>query len=297
MKLIKFLLWMLAVAIIPLCTVVMADDCFDTVIDENGKVYYIDPFDKWSVFEKKESLIGIYWDEIKCTWEKKVYTENEYFNEIYDNLQKQSQLQGKKSGWWSSFIELVMLILWCVAMRKIFVKAWKPGINSIIPIYSFYEMSDIAWLSWLFKKAVRCLIVWFLMIFITLFVMPIALFPQIWMILICIFWLYMCAVNFYMARNFWWSTIASILYVIFNPIAILVLAFWNDKYYLTEQKEKVKEINRKMQIEEGFSTNSWENKMTPSDWINEDMNIDSLPENNSQTDEDPIKYIDPSQFK
>ena len=106
----------------------------------------------------------------------------------------------------------------------------------------------------------------------------------------------MCAVNFYIARNFWWSTIASILYVIFNPIAVLILAFWNDKYYQTEQKEKMKEMVKKAQLEENFGPKPWENIDLIPDWIDDDLSVNVWPENNSQPEEDPIKYIDPNQF-
>ncbi len=299
MKLLKILLWAVAIAIIPICTIVMADDCFDTIID-NGEVYYVDPFDKYSFSKDKEILLNIYWDKIKCNGEKKTYTKEEYIDKISSDLISSDLLKDdqrqEKDSWVNPFIELIMLILCCVATRKIFAKAWKPGINSIIPIYSLYEMSDIAGLSWLFKKAVRCLIIWFVMIFISLFVMPIALFPQIWFVLICIFWVYMCAVNFYIARNFWWSTIASILYVIFNPVAVLILGFWNDKYYQVEQKEKMKEMAKKAQLEEDFAQRVWENVDSMVNWMDDNLSVNAWSENNSQPEEDPIKYIDPNQF-
>lgn len=187
-----------------------------------------------------------------------------------------------------------MTIVWCVSTRKIFVKAWKPGINALIPIYDFYEMADIAWLSWLSNKWIWCGILWFLMMFIWLFLYPIAYFPQIWFILVCIFVIFMCIVNYNIAKNFWWSTIASILYVVFNPVAILILAFWNDKYYLTGQKERLKEISRKAQMDE-FVGNKyeddndiitwWENL-----WWNNTWDVDN------PDSEDLIKYIDPNQF-
>jgi hypothetical protein len=37
----------------------MADDCFDTIID-NGEVYYVDPFDKYSFSKDKEILLNNY---------------------------------------------------------------------------------------------------------------------------------------------------------------------------------------------------------------------------------------------
>ena len=185
-------------------------------------------------------------------------------------------------------IELILIIAYFVALRKIFVKAWKPGYRSLIPIYNFYEMSDIAWMSWLFKKAIWCGILWISMMFIWLFVYPIAYFPQVWFVLVCIFDIFMLIVNYKIARNFWWSEISSILYVIFNPIAILILAFWDDKYYLTEQKRKLKEISRKIQTDE-FVSNKYEDDDILVEWESKEWNSDSEPE-------DPIKYIDPSDF-
>jgi hypothetical protein len=37
----------------------MADNCFDTLINE-GNVYYIDPFDKYTFSKDKETLLNIY---------------------------------------------------------------------------------------------------------------------------------------------------------------------------------------------------------------------------------------------
>lgn len=308
MKLTKFILWIIAVVFVPLSTIVMADNCFDTLIDE-GNVYYIDPFDKYTFSKDKETLLNIYWDKIKCNGEKKTYTKEEYIDKISSDLissdlLKDNQKQEKHS-WVNPFIELIMLILCCVATRKIFAKAWKPGINSIIPIYSLYEMSDIAWISWLFKKAFWCLIIWCSMMFIWIFMYPIAYFPQIWVVLTMIFWIYMWAVNFYIARNFWWSTITSILYVIFNPIAMLILAFWNYEYKNKNlkwvQKEGVKEIAKKIQNDEVMGKeNRWNinnnvNNIVPERTYDEfDGNI-QLP-NNTEAEEDPIKYIDPDEF-
>ena len=284
MKIIKFLLWIVAIAIIPLCTIVVADNCFETVIDSDGKIYYIDPFDNWSVFEDKEALFTIYWDKIKCTGEKKVYTSEEYMNKIYEDLYKEKQKSD--SSWSTALIELIISILWCVAMWKIFVKAWKPGIYSIIPIYNFYELTDIAWLQWMFWKAFLCWLFW---------IVSYLFAPILWIILVLISAFYGAIVNFYVARNFWWSTLASVLYVIFNPIAMIILAFWNDKYYLTEQKDKIKEITMKAQINEiiNDASTSKNNYTHTTTWINNEKVFNTWWESNSQN-KDPIKYIDPN---
>lgn len=105
----------------------------------------------------------------------------------------------------------------------------------------------------------------------------------------------MCIVNYNIAKNFWWSTLASILYVLFNPIAVLILAFWNDKYYLADQKEKKKKLSMKAQMDEALDDTYMEDYDITTEWVNENLNSNGQ-ENNSQPEEDPIKYIDPSQF-
>lgn len=290
MKLMKLLLWTFVLTIITICTTTTADNCFDTVVDKDGKIFYIDPFDKYSVFEDKKSLTSIYWDKIKCWEEKKVYSTEEYLDEIYRDLYEEKQGQQKDSSWSNALIELVLTILWCIAMRKIFVKAWKPGINSIIPIYNFYELSDIAWLQWMFSKVLICWVLWICLYFVV---------PLLWTILLLLCAIYGFVVNFYVARNFWWSTIASILYVIFNPIAMLILAFWNDKYYVSGQKEEIKEIAKKVQIDEIMGKEEiWNNNTNnvTTEKVDEEFDIDNSQPNNSETEEDPIKYIDSSQF-
>ena len=295
MKLTKILLWVVAIALIPLCTIVMADDCFDTVVDKDGNVYYIDPFDEWRVAINRETLLSEYGDKIKCTGEKKVYTSEEYMDKVYGDLRKDAQRQQSYSSWGNALLELVIFILWIVAMRKIFVKAWKPGIYSIIPIYNFYELTDIAWLQGMFWKVLLCWLVWIGLCFFM---------PILWMILIFICVIYGAVVDYYVAKNFWWSTIASILYVIFNPIAMIILAFWNYEYNDVKwaQKEEIREIAKKIQNDEvmgkekGWNVNNNVNNIAPERIDDEfDDNI-SLPDSTG-TEEDPIKYIDPSQFK
>ena len=289
MKLIKLLLRTFAITIIPLYAIAMADNCYDTVVDKDWKVYYIDPNNEYNISEDKEKLNNIYWDKIKCNWGKKVYSSEEYTNKILENLHNSAQSQEKNSSWGNPLIELILSILWVVAMRKIFVKAWKPGINSIIPIYNFYELSDIAWLSWMFSKVLLCGLAWIILYFFI---------PLLWIILIILCAIYGVMVDFCVARNFWWSTFASILYIIFNPIAILILAFWNDEYYVKWQKEEIKEIAKKVQINEVLGKeNIWNNNANNITVrrVNENLNNNIWQGNNSEQ-EDTVKYIDPTKF-
>ena len=290
MKLIISLCWLFAIITFSFFAFVFADDCFDTVIDRDWNVYYVDPFNIWRVTMDKKALVSEYWDEIRCTGEKKIYSEAEYMENLLFEL-NYWHVQNKHSSFlwsileltswvFSLIIELIMLILSLVAMRKIFVKAWKPGINSIIPIYNFYELSDIAWLQWMFWKAFLCWLGW---IVLSLFV------PLLWVILVLLSSFYGVMVNFYVARNFWWSTFASILYVIFNPIAMLILAFWNDKYFLEEHREKMKAMKAKMnEIDNNYNKNNDKNELFESELSN--WQIDN------SVSEISIKYPDTNNF-
>ncbi len=276
----KKVLLLIAITLIPLFGIALADDCFDTVIDKDGKVFYLDPSDEYSFFEDREKLVSIYWDKVKCDGGKKVYSSEEYIDKMYNDMYKQMQKK-EESSWTKSLIELIMGILWCVAMWKIFVKAWKSGISAIIPIYNFYELSDIAWLQWLFWKAFLCLVAWMLVYFFI---------PVLWFLLIAIFGIYGVLVNFNVARNFWWSTIASILYVIFNPIAMLILAFWNDEYYITQQKNRIQDEMVKRELEN--LANQWVKEQE--EITEKTLNTTEQTNTNIQNEEIKIKYIDPN---
>ncbi len=84
---------------------------------------------------------------------------------------------------------------------------------------------------------------------------------------------------------------------------MLILAFWNYEYKNLKwvQKEGVKEIAKKIQNDEVMGKeNRWNindnvNNIMPERIYDEfDGNIQST--NNTETEEDPIKYIDPDEF-
>ena len=114
--------------------------------------------------------------------------------------------------------------------------------------------------------------------------------PIIGLILVWIFIIFIYVVNYNVARNFWRSVISSILYVIFNPIAILFLAFWKDKYYITEQKDKFQNEIMKKELE-----NLVAQGINDKDDIKQDMwNNNEQTNHNSPNEEIKIKYIDPN---
>jgi len=285
MKQIKNLLLIFSLLIIPLFGISLADNCFDTVVGKDGKTLYIDPNSKYSVFENREKLISIYWNRLECSGNKKVYSYDEYMNLIFSNTNDNYGKEKSSQNTSVTIIEILSSVLGCIALWRIFNKAWKSWIGSIIPIYNLYEMSDIAWLSWLFKKAFFCLIIW---IFVCFFV------PILWMILVAVFIIYMYIVNYNIARNFWWSVISSVLYVIFNPIGILILAFWDYQYYTTKQKNNL--YNKIMEKELENLVSQWikdneEKKNTLQSTLNVNTQTNG---NNIQNEKVEIKYPDPN---
>lgn len=275
MEQIQKILLVLTAVLIPLWGIALADDCFDTIIENDGKILYIDPNDKFSTFEDRDVLVWIYWNKLKCPGHTKVYTSEEYINFIFEDINKKYWKQESTQSTSSTIIEIILSIIGFVAMWRIFNKAWKPWINSIIPIYNVYELSDIAWLSWLFKKAFISFIIWIILYFFV---------PIVGMILMWIFVIFIYIVNYNVARNFWRSTFSSLLYVIFNPIAILFLAFWNDKYYITEQKDNFQNEIMKREIE---------NLVVQ--WINDKgSNVPDTNCYNNQNENVNREYVDPN---
>lgn len=133
------------------------------------------------------------------------------------------------SLWMSGLIIcLVCLILRIIAGWRIFARAWEGGWKILIPIYNLYIMYKIAGM----KK-------WFWYSILVSFVL--------WIIAGC-FWkwsnvaeilnyvagLFTCIVaiitTFKLPRKFGWGVFASILYVLFTSICVLVLGFGNYKY-------------------------------------------------------------------
>lgn len=282
MRQIKKLLLASTVLLVSLFGITLADDCFDTVIDESGKTLYIDPNSKYSVFEDREKLVSIYWNKLECSGNKKVYSHDEYMNLIFSNANESYWKEESTQNLLVTIIEIISSILWCIAMRRIFNKAWKSWIGVIIPIYNLYEMSDIAWLSWLFKKTFISLVIW---IFVYFFV------PILGMLLVLIFVIYMYIVNYNIARNFWWSVISSVLYVIFNPIGVLILGFWNYEYYITKQKNKINDEIMKKELENLVKQWIKDKEDTPQNSLKTNKQVNF---NNTQNEKIEIKYPDPN---
>jgi hypothetical protein len=122
-------------------------------------------------------------------------------------------------------IGLIWIILYITALRKSFEKAWEAGRKAIIPIYNTYIVYKIANIKIWFRLS---LIIWFLLGILT------ALYPQheelitsISSFLSGIVWI---VAYFLFARKYNRWIFASILFIVFFPICILILWLWDSKY-------------------------------------------------------------------
>ena len=129
--------------------------------------------------------------------------------------------------------------------------------------YYFIEFDEDFWWFWWWWFIVLCffllsipssVILWFVL-WVILFIIPLIGFIFAWRgdILILYLWVFFmliclpifyCKLAYDLALKFWRKPWAAVLYVIFQPIAIWILAFWKWEYqgdYLEDQKNKVLE--------------------------------------------------------
>ena len=119
----------------------------------------------------------------------------------------------------------ILTFLWNWA---VFSKAGKQWWYSIVPLLNVYELLDIAWMSSLSP-----------LFFAPLFLWTFALFmwwnsndwTLLWFGLLWIAFFLLAVANYKVARRFWWWVFTSILYVLFNPIAVFILWFWPYNYW------------------------------------------------------------------
>ena len=133
------------------------------------------------------------------------------------------------AGLWIAawIVGLVWLILVIIAMWKIFTKAWEPGWLAIIPIVNAYIMYKIAGMkNWFWYTLIVAFVCWLIAGF--LWQSDIAGYISI---AASLFSGIVAIVDAYkLPRKFGWGVFASILYVLFTCICILILGFGNYKY-------------------------------------------------------------------
>ena len=137
---------------------------------------------------------------------------------------------------WMWLFLLPWLILLIIALWRVFTKAWEAGWKSIIPVYNLYILYKIVWMK-----------NWFWYMIIVPFVLGIIAWvmgewsttAEVLEYLATLFaWIVGIVASFRLPRKFGWGVFASILYVIFSGICLLILWFWNYKYEENGEKEE-----------------------------------------------------------
>ena len=128
-------------------------------------------------------------------------------------------------------------ILAIIAMWKIFTKAGEAGWKSIIPIYNVYIMYKIVGMkNWFWYTFIAA----FCLGFIAGLLWEGSSAYGILMLIACLFSGIVAIVAAYkLPRKFGWGVFASILYVLFTAICILILGFGNYKYQGKEESTVV----------------------------------------------------------
>ena len=124
-----------------------------------------------------------------------------------------------------AIISFILWILRIIALWKAFQRAWQWGWEAIVPIYCSYIKYKLAGMkNWFWYGLLIAVIFWIIAAFI----------PDQQKLLTdiatAIVWIIYVVVKFKFARKYGWGVFASILYVIFNPICVLILGFGNYKY-------------------------------------------------------------------
>lgn len=124
-----------------------------------------------------------------------------------------------------AIISFILWILRIIALWKAFQRAWQWGWEAIVPIYCSYIKYKLAGMkNWFWYGLLIAVIFWIIAAFV----------PDQQKLLTdiatAIVWIIYVVVKFKFARKYGWGVFASILYVLFNPICVLILGFGNYPY-------------------------------------------------------------------
>ena len=142
------------------------------------------------------------------------------------------------AGMWIAglLVALVFGILAIIALWKAFTRAWEGGWKAIIPVYNTYIQFKLADMKNWF---------WYMILIAFIFGVVAACLPDykelitnIWYV---VSWIIGIVASFKFARKYGWWVFASILFVLFYPICILVLGFGNYPYEWKKSEETVVE--------------------------------------------------------
>ncbi len=122
-------------------------------------------------------------------------------------------------------ISIILRILRIIALWKAFSRAWEWWWKALIPVYCSYIKYKLAGMKyWFWYGLGIALIIWIIA----------ACLPDqkesLTSIATFIAWIIYIVMKFKFAKNYGWGTFASILFVLFYPICILVLGFGNYPY-------------------------------------------------------------------
>ena len=124
-----------------------------------------------------------------------------------------------------AIISFILWILRIIALWKAFQRAWQWGWEAIVPIYCSYIKYKLAGMkNWFWYGLLIAVVIWIIAAFV----------PDQQKLLTdiatAIVWIIYIVVKFKFARKYGWGVFASILYVLFNPICVLILGFGNYPY-------------------------------------------------------------------
>ena len=142
------------------------------------------------------------------------------------------------AGMWIAglLVILVFAILGIIALWRAFTRAWEGWRKAIIPIYNTYIQFKLADMKNWF---------WYMILIAFIFGVVAACLPDykdlitnIWYV---VSWIIGIVASFKFARKYGWWVFASILFVLFYPICILVLGFGNYPYEWKKSEETIVE--------------------------------------------------------
>ena len=135
-----------------------------------------------------------------------------------------------------AIVGLILRILRIIALWKAFERAGEPGWKALIPVYCSYIKYKLAWMkNWFWYCLLIALVIWVIAVCI----------PDQQELITNIGWLITSVIYIVMlfkfARKYGWGVFASVLFVIFYPICVLVLGFWNYPYEWKKTEETIVE--------------------------------------------------------
>lgn len=165
------------------------------------------------------------------------------FNSLFENEEVQNALSemnltNEEAAWliWLfaglgmlliplAFVGLILRILRIIALWKAFERAGEPGWKALIPVYCSYIKYKLAWMkNWFWYCLLIALIIWVIAASIP---DQQELITNIGCLITSIIYIVML---FIFARKYGWGVFASVLFVIFYPICVLILGFGNYPY-------------------------------------------------------------------